>query len=500
LLRAIKGESVLNELVRIPTRLVIRESCGCLPGLPAGINNKDVQEKSPLKVTREQVISRLVRVMTMAVHNESFWLSQKEIAHLVRRLVEAFLRSLEQSDPLTFHLMIKQILERVSDRGDDLFAWQAALTILRDQLPVIQQVVRLQLSEHQEEDMLHQARVAISEAARGRSTRSLLHQARESDQMGLMTSKLFSAHEEREVFDVLTTDLQAIEIQGATVCYYEAIEDDPVADSVVQASVGSKSHASCLEPGTRFASRQFSLNEFYPLEHTHQLAVLPLKIHEELSGFVAFDASNFDSCADIVRQLGAALRGVQLYREAVEASRLAEEASRLKSRLLSVVSHELRTPLNLITGLSKVLLEEYEVFNAHPQVGSHEDLKKDLHRIFVSAQHLDGLIRDVLDLASSDMGQLKLVCEPFNLATLVEAVSAIGEQLASDKGLSWRVEIQHALPPVWGDRTRLRQVMLNLVNNAIKFTSRGEVRLTAQSDHGRVIVSVEDTGLGIPLY
>ena len=61
---------------------------------------------------------------------------------------------------------------------------------------------------------------------------------------------------------------------------------------------------------------------------------------------------------------------------------------------------------------------------------SHDNLKKDLHRIFISAQHLDGLIRDVLDLASSDMGQLKLVSEPFNMATIVEAVSAIGEQLA----------------------------------------------------------------------
>ena len=500
LLRAIRGEFVRNELVRIPTRLVIRESCGCLPGLPDGINTENDQEQSPLKLTREQVIVRLVQVMTTAVHNESFWLSQKEIAHLVRRLVEAFLRSLEQRDPLTFHLMIKLILERVSDRGDDLFAWQAAVTILRDQLPLIQQVIRVQLSESQEEDMLHQARVAISEAARGRSTRSLLHQARESDQVSLMTSKFFSAHEEREVFDVLAADLQAIGIQGATLCYYEAVGEDPVAFSVVQASVGSKSHVSCLEVGTRFASRQFSVDNFFPQEQTQQLALLPLKIHEKLSGFVALDASNFDPCADIVRQLGAALRGVQLYREAVEASRLAEEASRLKSRFLSVVSHELRTPLNLITGLSKVLLEEYEVFNAHPQGGSHDNLKLDLHRIFISAQHLDGLIRDVLDLASSDMGQLKLVCEPFDMTNLVEAVSAIGEQLASDKGLSWRVEIEHTLPPVWGDRTRLRQVMLNLVNNAIKFTSHGEIRLTSQADHGRVIVSVEDTGLGIPLH
>ena len=146
--------------------------------------------------------------------------------------MDAFLLSIEQKNPLTFHLMLKQILERVSDRGDDLFAWQAAVTILRDQLPLIQQVLSSQLSELQKEEILHQARVAVSDAARGRSTRSLLYQAHESDQVSLMTSKFFSAHEEREVYDVLATDLQPIGIQGATVCSYEAIGEDSVACSV----------------------------------------------------------------------------------------------------------------------------------------------------------------------------------------------------------------------------------------------------------------------------
>jgi hypothetical protein len=145
LLRAIRGETIRSELVRIPTRLVIRESCGCLSGAPAGIQNAEKQESKPLEITRGQVVSQLTRVMTLAIHNESLWLSQKEVAYLVQRLVEAFLLSLEKKDPLTFHLMIKQILERVSDRGDDLFAWQVAVTILRDQLPLIRRVIPLQL-------------------------------------------------------------------------------------------------------------------------------------------------------------------------------------------------------------------------------------------------------------------------------------------------------------------------------------------------------------------
>ena len=499
LLKAIKGESVINRLVHIPTRLVIRESCGCLPGIPTHIKNDEVtrKQKTP-ELTREQVVLQLTQAMIAAVHNESFWLSQKEVSYLAQRMVEAFLLSLEQKDPVTFHLTIKQILERVSARGDDLFAWQAAVTILRDRLPLIRQVITMQLPHHQEEDMLHQVRVAISDAARGRSTRLLLSQAHEADQVGLMTSKFFAAHDEREIFDVLSRDLPAIGIHGATVGYYEAEGEDSAAWSVLQMPNESLNGAPCL--GTRFPSRRFPPDGLYPTEQAYQLAILPLKIHKKLSGFVAFEAGNLDPCADIVRQLGAALWGVRLYREAVEAGRLAEEANRLKSRFLSVVSHELRTPLNLITGLSKILLDEYEAREEHPRANSHEALKQDLQRIFVSAQYLDGLIRDVLDLASSDIGQLKLVCEPLDMTEVLEAVSMIGEQLACDKGLSWRVEIAEGLPRIWGDRTRLRQVILNLVSNAVKFTTHGEIRLTARVDHERVMVAVSDTGLGIPLH
>jgi len=248
--------------------------------------------------------------------------------------------------------------------------------------------------------------------------------------------------------------------------------------------------------GMRFPTREFPPEGLYPPDQAVQLALLPLRIQDKLSGFVAFDAGNLDPCADIVRQLGAALRGVLLYREAVEARQLADEANRLKSRFLSIVSHELRTPLNLITGLSKILLDEYDVSRKI----SEDNLKTDLQRIYIGAQHLDGLIRDVLDLASSDMGQLRVVREPLDMVDVLENVSSIGEQLARDKGLSWHVEIAKNLPCVWGDRTRLRQVTLNLVSNAVKFTSHGEISLIALVDNGRVMVSVSDTGLGIPVH
>ncbi len=507
LLRGIAGESVSDVLVRIPTRLVIRESCGCLPGLPASWTEIDGKIPKPPDLTRQQVEFQLSQVMTSAVHNESLWLSQQEVAYLVQRMVEAFMLSLEQDDPLSFHVTVQQILERVSARGDDLFAWQAAVTLLRNRIPQLQQVVTTHLPLSQLEDVLHQVRVAISEAARGRSTRSLLYQAHQADQVGLLTSKFFAAQDEYEIFDILINNLPVIGIQHAVIAYYEADGDDPVAWSILQTpSITSYAGnlpitTSLLDAGMRIPSRQFPPEHFYPIDKPYQLAILPLRIQNDICGFVAFEAGNLDPCADIVRQLGAALRGVRLYQEAVEARQLAEEgkrlaegANRLKSRFLSMVSHELRTPLNLITGLSNMLLDEYE------RSSVHNSLQEDLKRIYISAQHLDGLIRDVLDLASSDVGQLKLTCESLDIAEVLQAVAVIGEQLARDKGLAWHVEISKNLPRVWGDRTRLRQVTLNLVSNAIKFTSYGEVRLTALVQEGRLMVVVNDTGLGIPLH
>lgn len=192
---------------------------------------------------------------------------------------------------------------------------------------------------------------------------------------------------------------------------------------------------------------------------------------------------------DEIGALAEAFHTIQQKRE------LAEEANQLKSDFLSTVSHELRTPLSLLVGLSEMLLRD--------QAGDKPPLPKayrqDLARIHVSAQQLDGLVRDVLDLASSQVGQLRLLKKPVSLGDVLGAVALVGEQMAREKGLDWQADIPKELPWVWGDRTRLQQVVLNLISNAVKFTSQGEVRLQVKVAEESVTVSVSDTGLGIPV-
>lgn len=222
-------------------------------------------------------------------------------------------------------------------------------------------------------------------------------------------------------------------------------------------------------------------------------AIGALSIHS--SEWRAFGGTEIAIFETMAGQLADAIENARLYQEAENGRRLAEEANRLKSRFLSVVSHELRAPLNMIAGLSQVLLRDGELVDS----AQFQVKREDVERIYVTAQHLDGLIRDVLDLARCEVGQLRLAYESVSLREVLDPILIIGQQLAQDKGLTWRVEIPDDLPHIWGDPTRLRQVTLNIVNNAIKFTARGAIKIGVSTEGERVRVSVHDTGLGIPV-
>ncbi|MBN1250182.1 MAG: helix-turn-helix domain-containing protein, partial [Anaerolineae bacterium] len=347
----------------------------------------------------------------------------------------------------------------------------------------------VRLSDREIEDMLHQARIAINGMAQGQRARELIRQSDIAYQVYQMTARFQAAREEADIMTALTDTLPHLGIRHATVAVYEEDGDDPVAWSLAQTVPGDAAQSH------RFRSREFPPVGFYPPDSPFHLALTPLLYQgQSLVGFVAYDMGNLDLCADITWLLASALHGLHAYRAAVEARQLAEEANRLKGRFLSMVSHELRTPLNLISGLSDLLLRESggEVREAD------NEMREDLERIYINAQHLDDLLRDVLDLARSEAGRLHLIYEPLDIREVLEPVSVIAELLVQEKGLTWRAQIPGDLPYVLGDRTRLRQVILNLVNNAVKFTSHGEITVCVDVQGEFLRVAVRDTGLGIP--
>jgi AraC-like DNA-binding protein len=126
--------------------------------------------------------------------------------------------------------------------------------------------------------------------------------------------------------------------------------------------------------------------------------------------------------------------------------------------------------------------------------------RRDLDRIHAIGQHLDRLVLDVLELGRSQLDQLRIDLKPLHIGDLLQEVALVGEQMATDKGLAWRLQAPPVLPPVLGDPGRLRQVLFNLIGNAVKFTVHGEVALLVSTNASEVLFAVSDTGLGIPTH
>lgn len=177
------------------------------------------------------------------------------------------------------------------------------------------------------------------------------------------------------------------------------------------------------------------------------------------------------------------------FRQSEDARRQAEENSRMKSDFVANVSHELRTPLNGILGFSELIRDD-----------SHgDDVREYADTIRQSGQHLLAVVNDMLDIAKIESGHMALEPREFALRSLLDEVALPYATLAQDKGLVLNTLFHDNLPERFRtDPTRLRQVINNLLNNAVKFTERGEISLSARMDGRRLlVVGVRDTGPGI---
>lgn len=168
----------------------------------------------------------------------------------------------------------------------------------------------------------------------------------------------------------------------------------------------------------------------------------------------------------------------------------AEEADRLKSSFLAVMSHELRTPLNSIIGFTGILLKELP----GPLTGEQ---RKQLEMVQASARHLLSLINDVLDISRIEAGQMELSMEETDLCACILKSAEIIKPLAEKKGLSVFSDIPAGPVKSFTDRRRFEQILINLLNNAVKFTEKGEVRISAVRTKEGLNISVSDTGIGI---
>ncbi|GAB4578539.1 MAG: hypothetical protein Fur0022_12740 [Anaerolineales bacterium] len=247
----------------------------------------------------------------------------------------------------------------------------------------------------------------------------------------------------------------------------------------------------------------------HELQYIHQtglktLLVLPLAAKGQAFGLIEVESwespqkytpDQLNLVLTVANQGAAAIDNARLYEDQIKTAEQLREVDKLKNQFLANMSHELRTPLNSIIGFSRVILKGID--------GPITDLQEqDLTAIYNAGTHLLGLINDILDISRIEAGKMELSFEKVDLGSLISSVLSTAKGLIKEKPILLESQIEPNLPLVKADPTRIRQVILNLLQNASKFTEAGTIMVKAVRQFNangkpEVMVSVSDTGVGI---
>jgi signal transduction histidine kinase/DNA-binding LacI/PurR family transcriptional regulator/AraC-like DNA-binding protein/response regulator of citrate/malate metabolism len=496
-LSLLDGKEVPPKVI-LPTRMVVRQSCGCPD--PLVTHAEAIPHTEKLDSFTDEI-----RLLDTLIFGEADPQLQIPADEPVRRVFPVLLKSfLDESRGKSedeFLRLFVETIQKTAHTNDAFPRWHEIISILRQfaisQLTDAKSRLRI-------ENLVQQARVVIGESARRHYAYQVLQADEKLHSLGEINQSLSVVTSIAELTDVLERSLSLLNIPR---CYLFMYEDPLNPDDLARFIFSYEDHHRVFfDPqGQVFPARQLLPGNLLTAARHHSLVVEPLFFRDDQLGYAIFEADpQEEAIYEILGgQISASLkrtilteRNIRLFDEAVEARKTAEQANLLKSRFLSMVSHELRTPLALIVGTIEMMLQEEKSGSGPPLPESY---RRDMDGIHASSKHLFRLIGDVLDLASNQAGELRLVSEPLDLSTLFAEAAVLGKSMAREKGLEWREQIPLRLPLVMGDRTRLRQVTLNLLSNAIKFTERGHVSMTVRTNEEQVLVEINDTGMGIPV-
>ena len=489
LLQQLAGESV-PALMTLPSQLIVRQSCGCpskaialASFMPKDGSGKGNPEKE-LKDVRAGFIFEMEAAMV---------LPPQESREQLGAIFDAFIQSASIS-PSTdaeptrqrFLSTLNNVLEQAMYSGDDLLHWQNTISILRRwTLGILSDTERV-------EALISQARVVVEETVQRARAYSQWRADRAAENLRETNRALLTTFDVNQLTDVLAERLPTLGIPSVYFVTYEQPTDAEVPEwARLRLAYSDNQRAAIEQDGLRFATHQIIPLGFLPANRRYSLVVEPLYFQDKSLGYVVFEIGPHDgNTYELLRNnLSSALQGAMLFQEIQQARLDAEKADRIKTRLLANVSHEMRTPLNIILGHTQNILLAPENVSS--------SLLSDIHQIQGSAEHQLRVINDLLDLSRAEIDELDLTLELLDPHQLLsDAFQGLADSSPSPH-VKWKLDIPERLPQTRADAVRLRQIFLNLLSNARKYTESGEITLGAEVTPPQIHFWVMDTGPGI---
>lgn len=501
----------------LPTTLIMRPSCGCMDSTISAMVTASL-------LTAEQRLARVAQPPSLTTLNPDVWQSRivqslgallaTKLPHVNEAALHKLVLAITQCDwhagertqraeqATTFLTALTQFFHQVAATSLTFEDWQNLLTVLYAAVaPHIGDKDALSWFSH----LIDQGRTLISQLLHQHNHSQQLLMARTTHTLSTLGQRLITTFDAGQIVHLLRQCLPQIGVSRFYLVEYAheqraaATEAAPLPEyaSLLLAFSPSTEPSPPQQP-LRFATRDLLPAGLWPTNARFTFFLQPLVFAEQTLGFFLVEMAELQAatCEALQMYLSSALYNLQMVAKLRTAQQAAEQANVAKSLFLASMSHEIRTPMNSVIGMTSLLR------------GTALTIEQ---REFVDTIHQSGetlltLVNDILDLSKIESGKLELEMQPFALAHCLDEVLALAACPAAAKKLEVNYLIGSTVPTlILGDRIRLRQILVNLVSNAIKFTSQGEVFVMVEAtalgdDRYRLAFAVKDTGIGIPAH
>ena len=494
------AEEPIPESILLQTELVYRRSCGCQPATSMELPRISIHSSNqPTGITypsqfvpsinqtdiRLSIAQLISSIITDIPRMDPDW---------AEKLINNFIVDVnsEDSHPGAFTQTLLGILSRISS-GTHIIEWQKVLDGIRLKVNLLFQHEREIIKAH---ELLEIGYSIIAEMAHRSQLSQRLEEENQTDRLNRIVQTISTIHDIETLMKLLVLELPGLGIHSCFLSLYDEKGDHPAWSRLILAYIGKE--RLYIDPvGIRFPTTQLVPAGMLPKNQVLAYDVEALYYQEDQIGFVLFEIGprEGDVYTTLRGHLSTALKSAELVQVALDAEAKAKKADQLKTNLLANVSHELRTPINIILGLSQTALSSPNPYG----IELPDQLIRDLEYIYESGEHLVRLINDLLDMSRAEIGELDLRFEPVTpRALLKEAYDTFKESYSNkQKDINFLLDIPEHLPLLYADPVRLRQILLNLLSNAFKFTKRGKIILGAEVQLPHLHMWVSDTGTGI---